>query len=73
MQVVWTGGDRSLALWCAYTGAFLGTIPKDKEAGLPESQSFAREGGVYAIPKAAVEEQQKHVIDTERVSNFHGH
>ena len=26
MQVVWTGGERSILLWCAYTGAYLGAL-----------------------------------------------
>ena len=42
-QVVWTGGDKSTSLWCAYSGAFLGTIDRGKELGLPESSSFSRE------------------------------
>lgn len=26
MQVVWTAGDRSILLWCAYSGAYLGAL-----------------------------------------------
>ncbi|KAL0054630.1 hypothetical protein WJX82_000216 [Trebouxia sp. C0006] len=42
-QVVWTGGDKSTSLWCSYSGAFLGTIDRAKELGLPESSSFSRD------------------------------
>ena len=43
MQVVWSGGDKSTSLWCAYSGQFLGTIDRGREAGLPEASSFSRD------------------------------
>ena len=49
MQVVWTGGDKSTSLWCAYSGAFLGTIDRGREVGLPESSSFTRDAQSRAL------------------------
>ena len=65
VQVVWTGGDRTLGLWCAYTGIFLGCIDKDKELGLlAESASFAaREPQRTNIEEA----HTKMCIDTSKV------
>ena len=65
MQVVWTGGDRTLGLWCAYTGVFLGCIDKDKELGLlAESASFAAREPL----RTNIEEAHtKMCIDTSKV------
>ena len=41
--MVWSGGDKSTSLWCAYSGQFLGTIDRGREMGLPESSSFTRD------------------------------
>ena len=35
-QVVWTGGARSILLWCAYTGAYLGALINKEVDPLPE-------------------------------------
>ena len=39
-QVVWSGGDRTLALWCACSGVFFGCIARgvpDTLEGVPDS------------------------------------
>lgn len=65
-QVVWTGGDKSTSLWCAYSGAFLGTIDRGKELGLPESSSFSRE----SQPRSLADEWRAK-IDTNKASTTH--
>ena len=45
MQLVWTGGDKSMALWCAFSGAFLGSVDRGREFGLQESASFRQDLG----------------------------
>ena len=64
VQVVWTGGDKSTSLWCAYSGAFLGTIDRGKELGLPESSSFSRE----SAPRSVADEWRAKV-DTNKVQH----
>jgi hypothetical protein len=61
-QVVWTGGDKSTSLWCSYSGAFLGTIDRGKELGLPESSSFSRD----SQPRSLADEWRAKV-DTNKV------
>ena len=61
-QVVWTGGDKSTSLWCSYSGAFLGTIDRAKELGLPESSSFSRD----SQPRSLADEWRAKV-DTNKV------
>ena len=45
-QVVWTSSHRTLSLWCAYTGAHLGSITKDNhlETGTPGIHDSTIEG-----------------------------
>ena len=62
-QVVWSGGDKSTSLWCAYSGQFLGTIERGREAGLPESSSFSRESQSRPSP-----EDWKSKVDTSQAS-----
>ena len=62
-QVVWTGGDKSTSLWCSYSGAFLGTIDRGKELGLPESSSFSRD----SQPRSLADEWRAKV-DTNKVT-----
>lgn len=45
LQLVWTGGDKSMALWCAFSGGFLGTVDRSKELGVTESASFRQDIG----------------------------
>ena len=35
-QVVWTGGARSILLWCAYTGAYVGALINREVEPLPD-------------------------------------
>lgn len=62
VQVVWSGGDKSTSLWCAYSGQFLGTIDRGREAGLPESASFSRDS--QARPFV---DEWKAKVDTNKV------
>jgi len=60
-QVVWTGGDKSTSLWCSYSGAFLGTIDRGKELGLPESSSFSRDS------QRSLADEWRAKVDTNKV------
>lgn len=62
-QVVWTGGDKSTSLWCAYSGQFLGTIDRGREAGLPEAASFSRD----SMSRPVVDDW-KAKVDTSKAS-----
>lgn len=64
MQVVWSGGDKSTCLWCAYSGLFLGTIDRGREVGLPEAASFSRD----SISRPLVDDW-KAKVDTNKASN----
>lgn len=58
LQVVWTSGERSILLWCAYTGAYLGAlISKDVDPAL--------EGDAEAT--ASEREERKLFIDSSKV------
>lgn len=54
LQLVWTGGDKSMALWCAFSGAFLGTVDRGRELG--EAASFRQD---LARPSAQEEWRSK--------------
>ncbi|BDA49078.1 probable type I inositol polyphosphate 5-phosphatase 12 [Coccomyxa sp. Obi] len=56
-QVVWTSGERSILLWCAYTGAYLGAlISKEADPTL--------EGETEPTSTASEREERKLFIDS---------
>ncbi|KAK9799381.1 hypothetical protein WJX73_007250 [Symbiochloris irregularis] len=61
-QVVWTAGDKSLLLWCAFSGLFLGSIHhKDEPDELDQLQYEGRKGA-----KGQGEEHEKKRIDSKK-------
>ena len=60
-QVVWTGGARSILLWCAFTGAYLGAlISKEVEAAPPPELGDP--------PAAAAGDERRFVVDPCKVA-----
>ena len=57
-QVVWSGSERAILLWCAYTGAYVGVListEMEPQADV-EQQQFAAEA-----------EERKHMVDPAKV------
>jgi hypothetical protein len=58
--VVWSGSERAILLWCAYSGAYLGAlISTESELPIDSDQ---------ALPAAAEPEDRKHMVDPAKVS-----
>ncbi|CAL8463974.1 g3509 [Coccomyxa elongata] len=58
-QVVWTSGERSILLWCAYTGAYLGAL-------ISKEIDPALEGETEATSTASEREERKLFIDSSK-------
>lgn len=59
LQVVWSGSERAILLWCAYTGAYLGAListETEPPADADQQQSAAAEV-----------EERKHMVDPAKV------
>lgn len=61
VQVVWTSGERSILLWCAYTGAYLGAL-------ISKEVDPALEGETEPTSTASEREERKNFIDSSKVS-----
>jgi hypothetical protein len=58
--VVWSGSERAILLWCAYSGAYLGALIST-ESELPVDSD-------QALSAAAEAEDRKHMVDPAKVS-----
>lgn len=61
--MVWSGSERAILLWCAYSGAYLGALIsiETEPMGDTEAQSAAAEV-----------EERKHMVDPAKVSLLGG-
>ena len=65
LQVVWTAGDKSLLLWCAFSGLFLGSIHHGGDSeDYDQSQPEGRRG---RGAKDNTEHEEKRHIDPKKV------
>ncbi len=60
LQVVWTSGERSILLWCAYTGAYLGAL-------ISKEPDPALEGETEVTSTTSEREERKSFIDSSKV------
>ena len=59
LQVVWSTGAKSLILWDAYTGAYLGSINRSSEADLEkESQRWNSERDERYVPRLQIDHRR---------------
>lgn len=66
-QVVWTAGDKSLLLWCAFSGLFLGSIyHKDEPDELDALQYESGRKG-HRKDREMGEHEEKKRIDSKKV------
>ena len=71
MQVVWTAGDKSLLLWCAFSGLFLGSIHHGGDSeDYDQSQLDGRKG---RGAKDNTEHEEKRHIDPKKVQKFNAY
>ena len=59
--MVWSGSERAILLWCAYTGAYLGAListETEPPADADQQQSAAAEV-----------EERKHMVDPAKVNS----
>ena len=59
--MVWSGSERAILLWCAYTGAYLGAListETEPPADADQQQSAAAEV-----------EERKHMVDPAKVGS----
>jgi hypothetical protein len=61
-QVVWTAGDKSILLWCAFSGAYLGALISKEIDDLSLEPD---------APSHAEREDRKQLIDPSKVSFLH--
>lgn len=47
-----------MALWCAFSGAFLGSVDRGRELGLPESASFRQD-----LARPSIHEEWRSKVD----------
>ena len=57
LQVVWSGSERAILLWCAYLGALIST-ETEPPADVDQQQSAAAEV-----------EERKHMVDPAKVGS----
>lgn len=57
--MVWSGSERAILLWCAYSGAYLGALIST-ESELPVDSD-------QALSAAAEAEDRKHMVDPAKV------
>ena len=57
LQVVWSGSERAMLLWCAYTGAYLGPLISTETDPLADTDQQQSEA-----------EDRKHMVDPAKVS-----
>ena len=57
-QVVWSGSDRAILLWCAYTGAYVGALISTETEPLADAEQQQL---------AAEAEERKHMVDSAKV------
>lgn len=65
-QVVWTGGARSILLWCAFTGTYLGALISREVDALAE----AGDAAVSAQGLGPEGQERRLTIDPSKVSCF---
>lgn len=66
LQVVWSCSTRSLLLWCAHSGAFLGALLRERDTGALFSDLEMPPS--TAVPPAVAErEERKHFVDPGKV------
>lgn len=58
--MVWSGSERAILLWCAYSGAYLGALTST-ESELPVDSD-------QALSAAAEAEDRNHMVDPAKVS-----
>ncbi len=57
-QVVWSGSERAILLWCAYTGAYVGALISTETEPLADAEQ----------QQPAVEaEERKYMVDPAKV------
>ena len=64
LQVVWTAGEKSLLLWCAFSGYFLGSIQHGGDSDDPEIPPPGKPG---KAGKDEGEREEKRHIDPKKV------
>ena len=57
-QAVWTGSERAILLWCAYTGAYVGALISTETEPLADAEQQQ---------PAAEAEERKHMVDPAKV------
>ena len=68
VQVVWSCSTRSLLLWCAHSGAFLGALLRERDTDALFSDLEMPPAA--AVPPAVAErEERKHFVDPGKVSS----
>lgn len=66
LQVVWSCSTRSLLLWCAHSGAFLGGLLRERDTDALFSDLEMPPSA--AVPPAVAErEERKHFVDPGKV------
>ena len=62
-QVVWSGSAKTLLIWCAYTGAYLGVVQRGQELELDRETSSrklmeASEKDERSVPRLVIDQKQ---------------
>ena len=64
-QVVWSCSDRSLLLWCAHSGAYLGALLHDRDTDALFNDLELPSAAVVP-PALAEREERRHFIDASK-------